>query len=97
MEDDVVYVRDHRVTDRDVAELFLKHLDYNYRFGWTELDREMAEHNFRQIIRVLGKQMYAIYGNACNDCDNDWDLYHANIFFDVEDYIDYKKEYLDEI
>lgn len=92
MEDDVVYVRDHRVTDRDVAELFLQHLDYNYRFGWTELEREMAEHNFREIIRVLGKHMYAIYENARNDCDDDWNLYHANIFFDVEDYIDYKKE-----
>jgi hypothetical protein len=88
-----------------VEELFLSHLNHDYHddfcydpekgwiLRWTELDREMAEYNYREIIRCLGSDFAAVYKDACEKgYFND-----ARLFTDVEDYIAYKEENPDEV
>lgn len=83
--------------DPDVRDLFLAHLDTDYRDDWerdpetgrmlapwTPLDREIAEYNYRELMQHLGTAFYDIYRDARDN--GDLEDYHP--VTDVEEYLE---------
>ena len=82
--------------DPDVRDLFLAHLDTDYRDDWerdpetgrmlapwSRIEREMEEYNYRELIKHLGTAFYELY-RAARD-NGDLEDYHP--ITDVADYL----------
>lgn len=68
--------------DAEVRDLFLAHLNTDYRDDWerdpetgrmlapwTPLDREVAEYNYRELMRHLGTAFHEVYRTARENGD----------------------------